>query len=338
MQYWIWGGFVTLVLVILALDLGVLNRRAREVSPARALLATGVFILMALAFTVVVYWAYDADHMGKALTFGMEPMTGRAAAAEYLQGWMLEYSLSVDNLFVFALLFTHFKVPQAYQHRVLFWGIIGALVLRGVMIGAGATLIHSFHWIIYVFGAFLLITAVKMLSMGSHDQNPEDSLVVRAARRVLPMTDHYHGSQFLAIENGKRVATPLLLVLIIVEFTDVIFAVDSIPAIFGVTREPFIVFTSNVFAIMGLRSLYFALAGLIDKFRFLKLALCAVLAFIGLKMLLHAVVPISGVVSLSVIASALGAGVLASVLLPSKPGAGEPPAGSAGGGAPATGG
>jgi tellurite resistance protein TerC len=318
MQTWLWAGFLALVVVILILDLGVLNRRAREVSPGRALFATGIFVVLALAFTIVVYWAYDAQHMGTALAHDGQPMTGKLAAAEYLQGWLLEYSLSVDNLFVFALLFAHFKVPPAYQHRVLFWGIIGALVLRGVMIGVGAALIHTFDWIIYIFGALLLLTAIKMLAMGSHDQDPEHSLIVRAARRVLPMTDHYHGSRFIATEHGRRVATPLLLVLIIVEFTDVIFAVDSIPAIFGVTKEPFIVFTSNVFAILGLRSLYFALAGLIDKFRFLKVALCAVLAFIGVKMLLHSVYKVPGPVSLGVIASCLAAGILASLII--KPG------------------
>jgi tellurite resistance protein TerC len=321
---WLWTGFLSLVAVILVLDLGVLNRRARAVSSARALFATGVFVLLALAFTVVVYWAYDGGHLGAAaISFDGQPMTGRLAAAEYLQGWMLEYSLSVDNLFLFALLFAHFKVPSEMQHRVLFWGIIGALVLRGVMILAGAALIAAFHWVIYLFGAILLITAVKMLTMGEHDVDPEQSRIVRIARRLIPMSPTYDGSRFLtraaptAEEPNPRLkATPLLLVLIIVEFTDVLFAIDSIPAIFGVTREPFIVFTSNVFAILGLRSLYFALAGLIDKFRFLKLSLCVVLGFIGLKMVLSGLVHVSGVVSLGVVASTLVAGVVASWLLP----------------------
>ena len=316
---WIWAGFLALVAVILVVDLGVMNRRAKVVSPKKALVTTAVFVLLALGFTGVIYWAFEGGHFGaSAVTFDGKPMTGGAAAAEYLQGWMLEYSLSVDNLFVFALLFSHFRVPREHQHRVLFWGIMGALVLRGVMIGLGAALIHSFSWVMYVFGGFLLLTAVKMLFMGSGEEDPEKGLVTRVARRVLPLTGRYDGAKFFTIENGRRVGTPLLLVLIIVECTDVVFAVDSIPAIFGVTREPFIVFTSNVFAILGLRSLFFALAGLMDKFHYLKVALCGVLAFIGVKMLLHGVVHISGVVSLAVIAGALGAGVVASLLVPAK--------------------
>ena len=323
---WPWLLFLGLIGIVLVIDLGVLNRHAKPVSPKRALIATGVFVLMALAFTAAVYWIYDAKWMQMGLTErGGLPMTGQRAAEEFLTGWMLEYSLSVDNLFVFTLIFGHFRVPLEYQHRVLFWGILGALVMRGLMIAAGAALIATFHWMIYLFGAFLVYTAFKMLSSKDEEAELESMFIVRVARKLFPISPVYDGSNFFTrLNTGARAATPLFLVLLTVEVTDVVFAVDSIPAIFGVTQEPFIVFTSNVFAIMGLRSLYFALAGMMDKFRFLKISLSGVLAFVGVKMLIHSWVPINGAVSLGVIALTLTAGIVASLLIPAP--AAPPPA------------
>lgn len=331
MHYWLWAGFLALVAAILAVDLGVLNRHSRPVSPGRAVANTGVFVLMAMAFAGVVYVIYDQGLMGSgAKANGGAPMTGHAAAVEFLSTWLLEYSLSVDNLFVFTLVFSHFAIPAKHQHRVLFWGILGALLLRGVMIGAGSALVAAFHWVLYIFGVVLIVTAVKMVLAKDEHFDPEKSFMLRLARRIFPVTPELHGEKFFVrtMVNHKRVlaATPLFLVLVVVEATDVVFAVDSIPAAFGQTQQPFIIFTSNVFAIMGLRSLYFALAGLMKMFRYLKLSLAFVLVFVGVKMLVeHAIeIPSMGIhyegvhigspVSLGVILTALTMGVLASLL------------------------
>ncbi len=340
---WLWIGFLALVGVILAIDLGVLNRHARQISPGRALANTGIFILLALAFTIVVYFVYEHGYMGAgAVTAGGKAMTGSSAAVEYLSAWILEYTLSVDNLFVFTLVFSHFAIPIQHQHRVLFWGILGALVLRGVMIVAGASLVASFSWVLYIFGLVLIVTAIKMVTAKDEHFDPGKSLTVRLARKVFPVTDGLHGDKFFVRTTVNhhyvRAATPLFLVLLVVEATDVVFAVDSIPAAFSLTREPFIIFTSNVFAIMGLRSLYFALAGLMKMFKYLKLSLALVLVFVGVKMLIEhpieeitlfgalkalgmAPIPVgfhgihvSSGVSLGVIISALTMGVLASLL------------------------
>jgi tellurite resistance protein TerC len=271
---WLWVGFGTLILIMLSLDLGLFNRKSHTVTYRESVIWSSVWVSLALMFGGVVFW-----HLGK------------QKGVEFLTGYLIELSLSVDNLFVFLLVFSYFKVPSKYQHRVLFWGVMGALVMRIVMIFIGAQLIERFHWLIFVFGAFLVYTGVKMFSSEETEVNPEDTPIVRLVTRFVPITRHYEEDKFFTIENGRRVGTLLFLVLLIVEVTDLVFAVDSIPAIFGIFRrpedvDPFIVYTSNVFAIMGLRSLYFLLAGVVEKFHYLKLGLAVVLTFIGVKMLL----------------------------------------------------
>jgi tellurite resistance protein TerC len=251
------------------------------------------------------------------------PVTGTDAATMFFTGYLVEQSLSMDNIFVIALILTFFQVPAAYQHRVLFWGILGALVMRGVMIGLGAAIIHAFDWVIYVFGALLIFTAYKMAFSGDDHLNFEDNKLVSLVRRFFRVNPGFVQDRFFVKVDGHWAMTPLFLSLIIVESTDLLFAVDSIPAVFGITRDPFLVFTSNVFAILGLRSLYFALADLLDKFRYLKYSLVVILAFVGLKMLAHKYVGISPLVSLSVIALMLAVGIGASWVIPGPP---EPPA------------
>ncbi|MBN8597655.1 MAG: TerC family protein [Planctomycetes bacterium] len=239
------------------------------------------------------------------------------ATLEFLSGWLIEYSLSLDNIFVIAIIFAHFGIPKQYQHRVLFWGILGALIMRGIMIALGAVLIAQFQWILYVFGAFLIFTAFKLLRNNDHEATPEEGFIYKLARRVFPFHPEIVGQKFFIRKEGRLWMTPLFLVLLIVEGTDVVFAVDSIPAIFAITQDPFLVFTSNVFAILGLRSLYFALAAMMDKFRFIKVSLAVVLAFIGVKMIMlywHIHLPTA--VSLGVIVTVLGSGIIASLLIP----------------------
>ena len=303
----IWIAFLVFILALLALDLGVFHRESRVVRPREAMAWTCVWMVVALAFAGFVYLGY-ANHW---LGMGLDPDAAersaafpegrvndaRAATLKYLTGYVVELSLSVDNVFVIAMLFTYFGVPPQFQHRVLFWGILGALAMRGVMIALGATLVAQFSWLLYVFGGLLIVTAVRMVSIADGHQNPEQTLVVRAIRRFLPVTQEFHGEHFFvrastpAANGGARrgglVLTPLALVLAMVESTDLLFAIDSIPAILSITADPFLVFTSNVFAILGLRSLYFALAGALDAFRYLKYALAAVLLTIGVKMLAH---------------------------------------------------
>ncbi|MDX2114593.1 MAG: TerC/Alx family metal homeostasis membrane protein [Planctomycetota bacterium] len=313
---WVWIIFVVFVLGMLALDLGVLNRRAHASSAREALMMTGVFVALALAFSVVVYFMYENRWMGvgTAVHDGDAPLTGVQATTKYLTGWLVEYALSMDNIFVISVIFGYFGVPRQYQHRVLFWGILGALVFRGIMIGVGSALITRFHWMIYVFGGLLILTAVKMLLKKEEEVDLEKNAAVRLATRFLPFTREYHGSRFVIRDAaGKLLCTPMLLVLVVVETTDVIFAVDSIPAIFAITRDPFLIFTSNVFAILGLRSLYFALSAIIDKFRYLELSLVFVLFYVGVKMLISEFVHIPPLLSLGVIGSLLGLGVLASL-------------------------
>jgi tellurite resistance protein TerC len=342
---WIWAGFILFVLLMLALDLGVFHRNAHVVSVREALAWSAVWVSLGLAFGVFVFFGYERQWMGLGLT--VDAVDGRindgtTATVKYLTGYIIEKSLSVDNVFVIAMIFAFMAVPRIYQHRVLFWGILGALVMRGVMIAVGAELIARYHWILYVFGVFLLVTAVKMLVIREHS-DPAQNLVVRWTKRLLPVTDHFHGEHFLvragsarsrkaaapgvaaqrdaAVERavpGTLMLTPLALALILVETTDLIFAVDSIPAIFAVTADPFLVFTSNVFAILGLRSLYFALADMIDRFRFLKVSLAMVLAIVGLKMLLAeplkaALGPAFNIYLLLVVLIVLGFGVMASL-------------------------
>ncbi|MBS0657639.1 MAG: TerC family protein [Verrucomicrobia bacterium] len=296
---WPWIVFNLFVLAMLALDLGVFHRKAHVVSLRESLIWTAVWIGLALVFNLGV-WHWLGPQKG----------------LEFLTGYLIEKSLSVDNVFVFALIFTAFAVPAEYQHRVLFWGVLGALIMRAIMIAAGAALISNFTWIIYVFGAFLILTGLKMClnRTGHKPVDPEHHPLVRFVRRLMPVTSTYHGSRFFVLENGRRAATPLFLVLLLVEASDLVFAVDSIPAIFAITKDPFIVYTSNVFAILGLRSLYFALAGLLPRFVYLSTGLGVVLAFVGVKMMLaHTPWKIDTLVSLGVVALILTVSVLASL-------------------------
>lgn len=310
-EFLIWGGFIALILGLLALDLGVFNRRRHEITVLEAGAWSTFWITLSLVFSVVIFWLYENDWVGVGLTFSAE-IDGRTAALDFLTAYLLEKSLSLDNIFVIALIFSYFKVPLAYQHRVLYWGVVGALVMRGVMIGAGAVLLEHFSWMTYVFGAALLLTAVRMLVVRHDNLEPNEALVVRLARRWIPMTTEYDGHHFFTVRSGSRVATPLFLVLLLVESTDLLFAFDSIPAVFAVTGEAFIVYTSNVFAILGLRSLYFVLAPLLEKFRYLKISLAFVAAYIGVKMLLSHTHPISTEASLAVLTGILGVGAMAS--------------------------
>ncbi|MBL0172402.1 MAG: TerC family protein [Gemmatimonadaceae bacterium] len=304
---WWWIGFNTLILVLLAIDLGVFNRKAHAVSVRAALGWSALWVSLAVLFGL---W------IGRAM--------GRQSMLEFYAGYVVEQALSVDNLFVFILIFGYFKIAPMLQHRVLFWGILGALVMRGLMIGAGAALIAHFHWIIYVFGAFLVFTGLRMAFGGESDIEPEANPVIRFVRRIVPITARFHGEHFFVREplspGGavRLVATPLFLVLALVETTDVVFAVDSIPAIFGVTQKPFLVYTSNVFAILGLRSMYFVLAGVISKFHLLKYGLALVLAFVGMKMLLSDIFPLGIGISLALVAAFLLSSVLLSLWIPPR--------------------
>ncbi|MBL8746013.1 MAG: TerC family protein [Phycisphaerae bacterium] len=307
----VWSGFILLIFGMLAFDLFVVNRGDREIGVREALGWTAGVVAIALLFAPVVYFIYERGIMHPP---GMEvELTGRQATIQYLTGWLVEYALSVDNIFVFSVVFAYFQVPRKYQHRVLFWGVLGAIVMRGVMIAVGAALILKFHWMIYVFGALLILTAFKLLFM-NEAVDPEKNPAVRLAVRLLPFVREYHGSRFFIKQGTRYVATPLFLVLVVVETTDVIFAVDSIPAIFAITRDPFLVFSSNMLAILGLRSLYFALAAVIDTFRYLKLSLVFILFFIGIKMLLSQVRPVPTEIALGVVAGLLAAGVIASII------------------------
>jgi len=308
-----WVFFLALIGGLLALDLGLLRREAHAMGFREALTRSAIYISLGLAFNVLVFFLYENHWFGVGEHVG-HPLDGSTAALQFFTGFLLEYSLSLDNVFVIAIIFNYFRIPLAYQHRVLFWGVLGALIMRGIMIALGAALIARFDWIIYVFGGILILTAVRMLFAGHENVDPEKNPVVRLARRLYPITPDLHGERFFVDWNGARAATPLFLVLLVVESTDVIFAVDSIPAIFAVTRDPFLVFTSNVFAILGLRSLYFAIAPLMDKFRYLKLSLVFVLAFVGVKMILSHHEPIPTQVSLSIIIGILALGVLASAI------------------------
>jgi tellurite resistance protein TerC len=307
---WLWVGFLTLVCAMLALDLGVLNKKDHVVGTKEALTWTAVWIGCALLFNVAVYFIYENHWLGVGVT---DHLDGRAAAVEFLTGYLIEKSLSLDNIFVIALIFGYFKVPALYQHRVLFWGIIGALLMRGVMILAGAALIRNFTWMVYIFGGFLIVTAIRMLFSKEENIDPNHNWLVKLARRFFTVAPNLDGNKFFTTFHGKRAVTPLFLVLLVVESSDVLFAVDSIPAIFAVTQDPFIVFTSNIFAILGLRSLYFALASLLDRFRYLKQSLVFILAYVGVKMILSHFYHVPPGFSLGVIVGILAVGVLASI-------------------------
>jgi tellurite resistance protein TerC len=310
MNWLVWLGFFAIFIGVLALDLGVLHRESRAMEVRAALGWTVVWVLVALSFAALVYGVYEYHWFGWKL--GADAPGGAEAAIQYVTGYLLEWSLSVDNIFVIAVIFTYMKIPAQFQYRVLFWGIVGAIVLRGAMIAMGAALIHAFDWMFYVFGAILLLSAARMLK-NDDEFDPSTSLLVRIARRVYPVTERLDGERFFTIVDGARAATPLFVTLLLVDFADVVFAVDSIPAIFAVTQEPFIVFTSNAFAILGLRSLYFAIASLMMMFKYIKLSLIFILAFVGVKMMLHHHVEISHVLSLGVIVGCLAVGIVASV-------------------------
>ena len=297
---WLWVGFNVFVLTMLALDLGVFHRKTHVVSLKESLTWTCVWIGLALVFNAWIGYQF-----------------GATKALQFFTGYVIEKSLSVDNVFVFALLFAYFAVPQLYQHKVLFWGIFGALVMRAIMIAAGSVLIAKFGWIIYIFGGFLILTGIKMIVKREEEIHPERNPVVRWFKRVMPVTPGFRGDKFFVREGGILMATPLFVVLLLVEISDVIFAVDSIPAIFAVTTDPFIVYTSNVFAILGLRSLYFALAGVMEKFHYLKIGLGVVLTFVGTKMILaHTEWKIDTLVSLAVIVLILATSVVVSLVRP----------------------
>jgi tellurite resistance protein TerC len=317
LTFGLWAGFILFILIMLAIDLGVLNREAHVIKAREALVWTGFCVFLALVFNVVLYFIYERHWLGPPAE-GVAHVTGRQAALDFFTGWLIEQSLSLDNIFVIALIFQYFHVPLKFQHRTLFWGIIGALVMRGAMIGAGAALIERFNWIIYVFGGMLILTAVKMLRSQNEKVEPDKNPLVRLARRLYPVTTDFHEQKFFVRMDGRRAVTPLFLVLLVIESTDLLFAIDSIPAIFAITREPFIVFTSNVFAILNLRSLYFVLASAIDKFRYLKPSLVFVLAYVGVKMILSHHYPIPTPVSLGVIVGILAVGVIASVMSTSR--------------------
>jgi tellurite resistance protein TerC len=307
MPWWAWVGFLTFVAAMLALDLGVFNRKAHEVSLKEALMWCAVWFSLAMAFNLLIAFQMPATETSK-------------PALEFFTGYLIELCLSVDNVFVFIVIFQYFRVEPRYQHRVLFWGILGAVVMRALFIFAGISLINRFHWIIYVFGAFLIYTGIKLAQPKKEDGfEPEKNPAVRLARKLMPVTNHFEGGNFFTRVGGKLHATPMFLVLLIVETTDVMFALDSIPAVIAITRNEFIVFTSNIFAILGLRSLYFAVSGVMRLFRFINIGLSVILVFVGSKMLatyfgVH--VPIGW--SLSIIGTVLALSIAASVLIPEK--------------------
>jgi tellurite resistance protein TerC len=353
-------GFVTLVIMLLALDLGVFHRTAHAVRVKEALGWSAFWISLGVSFSIFIYYGYENHWLGLGLTVDAMSVPkilpdgttvyndGSSAVVKYITGFLVEKSLAVDNIFVIAMVFAFFAVPAMYQHRVLFWGILGALLMRGVMIGVGTALIVKFSWIIYIFGGFLILTGVKMLALKEGDSNFAENGAVRLARRLFPITERYHGQKFVVragtpesrapatpgapveidrvvekAKHGVLLATPLFLTLVLIEVTDLIFAVDSIPAIFAITTDAFIVFTSNVFAILGLRSLYFALAGMMDKFAYLKASLAFVLIIVGVKMLAHNWLKQMlgenfNLYVLAVVLSILGAGVVASLVRNSR--------------------
>ena len=297
----LWGGFTLLVLALLAIDLGFFQRKAHSIGFKEAAIWSAVWVSLSAVFNVFVWLRF-----------------GGVDALEFTTGYLIEKALAVDNLFVFAVIFGYFKVPARYQQRVLLWGILGALLMRAVFIGLGATLLARFHFVLYVFGGLLVLTGIRLATQKGHGVDPANNAVVRAFRRLVPMTDGFRKGHFTVIEHGRRLATPLLLVLVLIEASDVVFAIDSIPAIFAVTEDPFIVYTSNIFAILGLRSMYFLLAGVIERFHLLKYGLAAVLVFVGTKMLLSDVFKVPIGVSLSVVLLLVGSAVAASLMFPHR--------------------
>jgi tellurite resistance protein TerC len=311
---WVWAAFIIFILFLLMLDLGIFHRKAHVITLKEALTWSGVWIGLALVFNVFVYCAYEYHWFG--LNLPEHEPDGRTAAVLFFTGYLVEKSLGMDNVFLIAMIFSYFAIPAMYQHRVLFWGIVGALVMRAVMILAGVALIQRFDWILYVFGAFLIVSGLRMV-MARHAPDPEKNLIIKMAKRLLPVTDHLAGEQFIVRTNGERALTPLAVALIMIETSDLIFAIDSIPAVFAITQDPFLVFTSNIMAVLGLRSLYFALAGIIDRLYYLRFSLSLILVVIGTKMLLKDVLhalPDATFYTLGAIALILGGGIVASIV------------------------
>lgn len=296
-----WVGFLVFVFIMLAIDLGLFNRKSHEIKVKEALIWSAVWIALALIFNAGIYF-----------------VKGEEVAVQFLTGYVLEKSLSIDNLFVFLLIFNMFQVKSEYQHKILFWGVLGALILRAIFIMAGVALLHQFHWIIYVFGVFLIFTGIKMLFEKEQKIEPEKNPLIKILKKIMPVSDKYDKGKFFTRIDMKRHATPLLVVLVLIEFSDLVFAIDSIPAILAISDDPFIVYTSNVFAILGLRSLYFALAGILGYFAYLKYGLSAILVFVGLKMTLADFFHVSTITSLLVIAGILLVSVLMSYIIPAK--------------------
>ena len=297
----LWIGFNVFVLAMLALDLGVFHRKAHEVKVKEALWWSAMWISLALAFNAGVYFWRSEE-----------------AALEFLTGYLLEKALSVDNIFVFIMIFAYFRVPALYQHKVLFWGILGALIMRAIFIATGIALLQHFHWVIYIFGAFLILTGIKLAVQQDKEVHPEKNPVLKLFRRFMPVTKNFEGDKFVVKRDGRRFATPLLVVLLMVETTDVVFALDSIPAILAITTDPFIVYTSNVFAILGLRALYFALAGIMQMFHYLSYGLAAILVFVGVKMMIMDFYKLPIGISLGVVAGILAIAVILSLVRPRR--------------------
>ncbi len=297
---WYWIGFNAFVLIMLALDLGVFHKKTHEVKVKEALIWTAVWIALAMVFTAGIFHFF-----------------GKGKGVAFLTGYVVEKSLSVDNIFVFIMVFSYFQIPTKYQHKVLFWGVLGALVMRAIFIFAGVALISKFHWIIYIFGGFLIFTGFKMLFQEDKPIEPEKNPLIKLVRKILPVSNELHGDKFIIKQGAKTIATPLLLVLVLIEFTDLIFAVDSIPAILAISKDPFIVYTSNVFAIMGLRSLYFALSGITQYFVYLKYGLAAILIFVGTKMSIVDFYKVPVLLSLLIIVTILAISVIASLMVKS---------------------
>ncbi len=309
----IWIVFIAAILLFLALDLGVFNKEAHEIKTKEAAIWTTLWVGIAVSFSGVIYWLFSGGFLENPT--GLTPET---AVLKYITGYLIELSLSIDNVFVIAVIFTAFKIPKLYQHRVLFWGILGAIIFRALMIVFGVALINKFDWIVYVFGVFLIYTAYKMLKSDASDFNPKDSFIFKKTRKILPFTAFFNGDRFFIRRMGKRIATPLFMALVMIELTDILFALDSIPAILAITADPFIVFSSNILAILGLRSMYFLVSQMLDKFRFINYSLVAILSFVGLKMIFAHHIEIPEWLSLAVIACALGSGIIASLLIPPK--------------------
>ncbi|WP_396637755.1 TerC family protein [Maribacter sp. R77961] len=309
----VWTIFIACVVVFLALDLGVFHKNDHVIKSKEAGIWTAIWVSVALAFSGVIYWLFSSG-----LTENPTGLTPNDAVLKYITGYLIELSLSIDNVFVIAVIFSAFKIPALYQHRVLFWGILGAIIFRALMILFGVALITKFEWIIYVFGIFLLYTAFKMLKSDDTDFNPKDSFVFKQLKKIYPITSQINGHDFFVKKMGVRAATPLFVALIVIELTDILFALDSIPAILAITADPFIVFSSNILAILGLRSMYFLISRMLAKFRFINYSLVVILAFVGLKMLFSHFIHLPEWVSLTVISVSLISGVLASLLIPEK--------------------